>query len=579
MAYLLKKGTPYELRIIALLYPYVFSSASALLQLLREQFTLLQPKRTTIFLSNMIENHWQLLGDHEVENTLKSLILRTKELSLDGEASLKSLFRLEEVQSAMSAIEAQALARLTLVTQLAAAPPPAPTVPVVNFEDIAPKDAAQALTFLDTELFSAIPLTELMRKNFSERHTSPQLHRMIDRYNNMANGIMAMIISPPDRATRAAMIRRWVAIGQACLGSHNYFSLLMIITALDHINVTRLKSTWEALPQEVNHQFEALFRIVTPTQNYSNYRAAMAASPPHSIPILPAITKDLFQIEELRDTFVKHRHLCMQKLHKLHEIISTLAINQAALLRQYTEATVNPAVVAFFRQMGTHCEWTEDGLYQLSLDRESPAARGGQRNADDDLSSSGFADLKKNFFGRLAAAASSASLVASPSPPPSASGNLTLKIRVVGTTPAFQELGFAQVTKTVVLQSSVTDSFTVMRLLYEKLYSTMRPLQIELFQKEAGDYVLYEERERGRLVPITLSEKPWHIKESLVISLERDRSKPKLSHQDLMLLKLEYENALLKEELRNAHETISQLELQLHSQRLRPTAANSSSSS
>ena len=560
LIHLLTRGKRHEIHIVALLYPYMFPSVSELLTQVLDLWPRFDFGHSASFAAAFLEYHWGILQQQEAQ-LVKSMICRVKEAQYPESVTLKQMFRLETAQSKIEANEKLAQERAWAARPLQSASGLLDYMELTTcFEEINPKDAALVLSYLDWKQFNAIPLTEFMRKKFTDRSSAPQIHATIDRFNQATKWIMTMIISPPDKAQRAFFLKRWIQIAQHLLEMHNFSTLQMVITALDHINVSRLKATWETIPADLLAQFREMCHLVTPLQNYRNYRAAFDAAPEGAIPILPTFTKDLFTIEEVHDTFIHHRHLDMRKLNRLYDLITRILACQNALQRTFSSLKVESVQRRFFEKMEGLVD-SNDELYDLSVQRE-PGLQSGSSGSLPEVApvASPPPAQRKGIFGKNRSVRSTIQIEAPPSSP---GEGVLLKIRVVGSTPAFIELGLSSVTKAVIIPSKHTDTRMVVNMLVEKLFSTMRDVQIQLLRKELADYVLYQENERGKCQALLINDKPWTAKDKSQFIFERDHAKAKLSPLEFTVLKLEYQNAILQEELSLAQQEIKSLQARL----------------
>ncbi|MDP2439697.1 MAG: RasGEF domain-containing protein, partial [archaeon] len=568
LSYLLISGTSHEINILALLHPYMFPSPQVMLTKVLELSSTSSPKRFVRLVASILRFNWHYLQAVEIADQLKMLVHRAQSISVADDAPLKDAFALETAQTQLEHAHTFAQERLRdSASSLIAASPRR-----CSFEDMPPQQVALALSFLDSEQVSNIHPTELMRKRFTDRISAPRLHSTIDHFNEMTKWIMSMVINPTERSQRAWQISRWVQIGTALLVESNFSSLQIVMTALDHVNVTRLKATWELVPHDVQKEFQRLCQVVTPLKNFENYRTLLAQNIKSAIPIIPTITKDLFQIEEVHETFEKHRHLNMRKLHRIYEIMHNFICIQTSIREAYASRVPDPAYLRFLQQKDGLID-SADVLYELSIKREPnsvPAKKLVIREPPSNQSSNDVfnisptpsrdASIRARFTRKGATVGRIASANMSPSTLSDSGSHHILRIKILGTTPAFMNLGLHSVTKTLVLTSRQTDSVMVVSLLIEKLVSTMRPSQSQLFIKEALEYVLYEEK-NGKTIPVP--DKPLSTRPDLLLTFELDRTKPKMSPDAFKMLKLEYENAMLSEELQSAQDHIAKLELQL----------------
>jgi hypothetical protein len=106
------------------------------------------------------------------------------------------------------------------------------------------KTLSQQMTYIESELFSRIRISELFHKNFEKRQRSPFLSAAIDRTNQVTSWVMTDVLRCRDERFRATAIGRWLDLAKIFKDMNNYVSLLQIMTALHNSSIQRLKLTW-----------------------------------------------------------------------------------------------------------------------------------------------------------------------------------------------------------------------------------------------------------------------------------------------------------------------------------------------
>lgn len=541
IATLLTKGTRHEVNLFALLHHYVFPSTAEFLQMVESLLPNVDVRRVAALLSSTIRYHWLVLQAPEAEQTLQALRLFCNNTK---PSNPKSVAKLEATIAQMEENERLSLGRLggRLGIGSSSASGLLDFIQIqACFEEIINSDVAKILSFLDWKSFNVIPLSEYIAKRFQNADLSPLLHQSIQRFNRLTKWIATQILQPEDRTKRAYFLSRWIKIAQLLKERHNFSSLQMVVAALDHNNITRLRATWELIEPELVEQFQQLCELVTPRANYQNYRAALFMAPPNAIPIIPVFTKDLYQFEETLDTFLSGTHLNLDKLTRVFTVIKAISEYQIALEAEYGSSSVESTKLRFFERLDGLLE-NEDELYELSLKREPP----GQFQATNSPSH------KKSLSRREKRSAPSLKTVIDLQ---TGATTIPLRICVKGTTPAFTELGLSNVFKTLLLPLTA-DGLDVKSMLLERLCSTVTKIQEQYLRSEAASYQLYEER-GGKYHALSNTDKPWLSKETANLFFERDRSLPKLSQSALQILQLQYVNGILEQKLQDAQAEIA----------------------
>ncbi|KAI3385079.1 hypothetical protein SNEBB_004994 [Seison nebaliae] len=102
---------------------------------------------------------------------------------------------------------------------------------------------------------------------------------------------------------RMKLLKKFITIADYCLQLKNFNAFFSIMGGLDHSAVSRLKLTWEKLPDKFHKKFRSLQSIFDPSENMRKYRDRLceARCCPPVIPLFPICMKDLTFIQECVD--------------------------------------------------------------------------------------------------------------------------------------------------------------------------------------------------------------------------------------------------------------------------------------
>lgn len=126
---------------------------------------------------------------------------------------------------------------------------PKPIIPkAVSFFEIEPIELARQMALLDFEMFKNIGARELLAKVWVASalvHTSPNLWKMIQRFNQFSNWVAHCVVREESAKKRAAVIQRFLKLGKECLSLNNFNAVFQITSGLHSSAVHRLKKSWE----------------------------------------------------------------------------------------------------------------------------------------------------------------------------------------------------------------------------------------------------------------------------------------------------------------------------------------------
>lgn len=168
----------------------------------------------------------------------------------------------------------------------------------VSILDVEPADIAKQLCLMDSQVFCRIKADELLDLNFSlkRRHLglAPNVVEMTQMSNQLSTFVGDSILCAESVAkTRKNLLKHWIKVCEKLYELRNYNSLMTIISALQSVNIMRLKKTWELLAPRYSILFQELRAAVSMDKNYASYRAALKASEIPTLPFLGLYLTDL----------------------------------------------------------------------------------------------------------------------------------------------------------------------------------------------------------------------------------------------------------------------------------------------
>ncbi|KAJ1557563.1 Rap guanine nucleotide exchange factor 6, partial [Cladochytrium tenue] len=164
---------------------------------------------------------------------------------------------------------------------------------------LSPEDLGRQLCVHDFRLFTNIHSIEFLNHVWkTEEDGSPYLTFFIERFDRVYYWVATEILSQRDPKKRATVLKTVILAAKFCQENNNFFSLFAILAGLSIAPISRLKKTWEALPEKVRTTHTELEKIIDPSRNMKNYKDALAAAQPPIVPFLPIYLKDLTFIND-----------------------------------------------------------------------------------------------------------------------------------------------------------------------------------------------------------------------------------------------------------------------------------------
>merc|ERR1711943_144907 len=167
-----------------------------------------------------------------------------------------------------------------------------------------PQDIANALTAKETLLFKKIQPEEFYQCSWmkpEKYQLSPNLLALSDSFENLTQWISQCILIDGTKA-RAKRIQKFINIAQRLLRQNNFQTMMAVISGLEVIHISRLKNSWELLPQQSKQIFDEMKSLMDSKNNFSHYRKALNSvlqnPDTFAIPYFPIILRDLTYIYE-----------------------------------------------------------------------------------------------------------------------------------------------------------------------------------------------------------------------------------------------------------------------------------------
>lgn len=197
-----------------------------------------------------------------------------------------------------------------------------------KLSDFAPEEIARQLTYIDFEYISKIKLDEFLRTRWI-KDKAPKLKEASQRVNDLSYWFAQQIVDTVHLKKRAEMITLIIKISKHLLALNSYNSLMAIYLALNFASVARLTQTWKVVDKKHFQFFQKVNKLMSPRNNFKNYRSMIATLSPPMILCQEVLLKDLLYQEEGREDYVKEGVLNMDKMDEIGRIIDQFRINQS----------------------------------------------------------------------------------------------------------------------------------------------------------------------------------------------------------------------------------------------------------
>eukprot|EP00106_Octopus_bimaculoides_P019406 XP_014786848.1 PREDICTED: rap guanine nucleotide exchange factor 2-like isoform X2 [Octopus bimaculoides] len=276
-------------------------------------------------------------------------------------------------------------------------------------------ELASQLTLSDFEVFREIEPTEYIDDIFkiNSKFGCHNIRRFEELANREMFWVVSEVCSETNPVKRMKILKHFIKIAKHCKDCKNFNSMYAIIGGLGHGAVSRLRNTWDKLPNKYQKMFQDLQELMNPSRNMAKYRTLISPenTQPPMLPFFPVIKKDLtfihfgndsmvdglINFEKLRMIAKEIRHICdmcsarydvSNMCLNAHTVYGSSTISGVATLKRtknrrgsavpnakkmYEEAQMIKRVKSYLNKMPVITD--EDKLQELSLQCEPPPTR------------------------------------------------------------------------------------------------------------------------------------------------------------------------------------------------------------
>ena len=229
------------------------------------------------------------------------------------------------------------------------------------FNSISPQSIADHLTYIDATLYGSIQPIELI-EHLKSNMRSPNLTRMIERFNAVSSWSSLMIINHPLLADRQAALMKFIDVASCLHKMNNFSGLLSLIGGITNTAVHRMKSTREGIPPSYTETFKKLQALMSSESANKSYREALHSVSPPLVPYIGVYLTDLTFINDGNPNNVEGL-INFRKRELIYRVIEEFQQYQQV---SYNLTLDNQLLSLVARTTGK----TEDELFALSLELE-----------------------------------------------------------------------------------------------------------------------------------------------------------------------------------------------------------------
>jgi len=242
--------------------------------------------------------------------------------------------------------------------------------PDLSWVDIDEEEIARQLTLIEFGIFQAIQPSELLNQAWSRprlRHRSPNVLKMIHRFNDFSLFVASSIVKQDKVKNRAKIMAKFIRIAEHLKNLKNFNCVIAILSGIGNSAVHRLKWTKEEMDRRSQNVLIELQKSMSSEQSYKNYRETLQSIVPPCIPYLGVYLTDLTFIEEGNPDMIGNL-INFTKRKLIYNVIFTI--------QQYQSAPYNLQPIIQIQQFFNKFQKLpkEQDLFVQSLEKEPRGA-------------------------------------------------------------------------------------------------------------------------------------------------------------------------------------------------------------
>ena len=204
-----------------------------------------------------------------------------------------------------------------------------------------PTEIARQITLFTQYLYRNIGCQELLLSGWTKSdkmEKSPNVSKLILRFNKICKWIMEEILSYNSSKDRAKVIQIFTAVAEELRRMNNLNDCFAVITTFNHLSIKRLKRTWNKVSAETKNTQSDLSKLCSILKNYENiknefleYRNSIKdinKITEGCIPYLAPYLKDLAFLEEGQKYFNQNKLINIHKIIIVGRIIKNIKESQ-----------------------------------------------------------------------------------------------------------------------------------------------------------------------------------------------------------------------------------------------------------
>jgi len=178
----------------------------------------------------------------------------------------------------------------------------------MDIYSIEPEEIARQMTIVEHRIYKRIRSTELLNQawnNKSLRHRSPNVLKLIHRFNQISKWVSSEMVQPESLAKRIERYEFFIRIAEMLREPlHNYNAMLAICSGLQNASVNRMRHTKRGVAEESLESLKEMLDMTSTDDSYKVFRGILKSAAPPKLPYLGMFLTDITFIEDGNSDFI-----------------------------------------------------------------------------------------------------------------------------------------------------------------------------------------------------------------------------------------------------------------------------------
>lgn len=253
----------------------------------------------------------------------------------------------------------------------------------LDFYSVNAEEIARQITVIEHQIYRKIRSPELLNQawnNKTLKHRSPNVLKLIERFNKISEWVTSEVVRPESLAKRVERYEYFIKLAQILMDNlHNFNTMLAVCSGLQNAAVNRLRHTKNGVADNLAESLQEMLRIMSTDDSYKEFRNVLKLASPPKLPYLGMFLTDITFIEDGNPDFIESKEISGKMLINwskrvmLYRVIKQIRDYQGYDYAQYYAPI--PQIQNLIEKSIQDNKLSEDELFELSTKREPKKAK------------------------------------------------------------------------------------------------------------------------------------------------------------------------------------------------------------